>query len=94
MAVSSSPFVSGDTEPSRSSASTLASEKAGYLSAGEEERDEAKAVKHDGVPSSAADEDVEYPTGFKMFFIVVALVMSIFLLSLDMVCRCCFLPLA
>lgn len=31
------------------------------------------------------DED-EYPTGIKMFFIVLALVLSIFLLSLDMVC--------
>jgi hypothetical protein len=30
-------------------------------------------------------DDTEYPSGFKLFFIVVALVMSIFLVSLDMV---------
>lgn len=34
-------------------------------------------------PEEAA---VDYPTGPRFFFIVVALVMSIFLLSLDMVC--------
>ncbi|KAG9251887.1 major facilitator superfamily transporter [Emericellopsis atlantica] len=31
-----------------------------------------------------AEDDIEYPTGIKMAFIVVALVLSIFLLSLDM----------
>lgn len=40
------------------------------------------------VESSAEDGELredEYPSGIKMFFIVVALVMSVFLLSLDMV---------
>lgn len=35
-----------------------------------------------------ADEDDgnEYPSGFKMFFILLALVLGVFLLALDMVC--------
>lgn len=40
------------------------------------------------IASSHTDEapEEEYPSGMKMFFIVVALVFSIFLLALDMVC--------
>lgn len=40
------------------------------------------------VESPASDGELredEYPSGLKMFFIVVALVLSVFLLSLDMV---------
>ncbi len=31
------------------------------------------------------DDDIEYPTGWSFTFIVIALVLSIFLVSLDMV---------
>jgi hypothetical protein len=48
--------------------------------------------KRDGqvvdTPASVQDDELredEYPSGLKMFFIVVALVLSVFLLSLDMV---------
>ncbi|KAF5127878.1 putative efflux pump gsfJ [Metarhizium anisopliae] len=75
-----------------SSASTIAgdqvSEKANYSSGSEDER-RANNIqeKHDDVSSTVADDasdDIEYPSGIKMVFIVVALVMSVFLLSLDM----------
>lgn len=45
--------------------------------------------KHAEDKTSSTSEDdsaTEYPTGMKMFFIVLALVLSIFLLALDMVC--------
>lgn len=74
-----------------SSASTLA----GDVSPGEKTleyntpRDsESLHKKEEAVPepSNPDDEDnIEYPSGFKMLLIVFALVMSIFLLSLDMV---------
>lgn len=82
-----------DSEPPASSASTLAgdrlSEKAdpqpGSVHDGE---DDVQQEKKDAVASAAtadAVDDNEYPTGIKMVFIVIALVMSIFLLALDMV---------
>lgn len=43
-----------------------------------------KASKKD-VEAGEEDDGVEYPSGLKMFFIVLALVLSVFLLSLDMV---------
>lgn len=39
-----------------------------------------------GVSQNGDAPEQEYPTGMKMFFIVFALVCSIFLLALDMVC--------
>ncbi|OAA46137.1 Major facilitator superfamily domain, general substrate transporter [Metarhizium rileyi] len=76
-----------DSDRTISSASTIAgdqvSNKAAYLSGAESEKQE----KHEDVSSNAATDvadDIEYPSGLKMLFIVVALVMSIFLLSLDM----------
>lgn len=81
-----------DSDRTVSSASTIAgdqlSEKAAYLSGGDDEKQQDKQEKQDDVSSNAATDvpdDTEYPSGIKMFFIVVALVMSIFLLSLDMV---------
>jgi hypothetical protein len=78
-----------------SSASTIAgdqvSDKAAYLSGGDDDKhDESleKLEKQDEVASTAATEvpdEIEYPSGIKLLFIVVALVMSIFLLALDMV---------
>lgn len=37
-------------------------------------------------PNPDAVEPQEYPQGIKLVFIVIALIMSIFLISLDMVC--------
>lgn len=78
-----------------SSASTLAGEhipvfdeKPAYSSAGEEEHRDEKGDKTDDALSSAATDtpdDTEYPTGIKFAMIVVALVLSIFLIALDMV---------
>lgn len=48
-----------------------------------EEKQEERAVDS-SVEDGELSED-EYPSGMKMFFIVVALVLSVFLLSLDMV---------
>lgn len=84
-----------------SSASTIAgdqvSEKANYSSGGEDEsRANNLQEKLDDVSSTVADDvsdDTEYPSGIKMVFIVVALVMSVFLLSLDMVSRAFNCPL-
>ncbi|KAK2594521.1 hypothetical protein QQS21_007802 [Conoideocrella luteorostrata] len=80
-----------DSEPPVSSASTLAGdhafEKKDYLSAGEDAVEDEKSGKQEDISSTAATDvpdDTEYPTGMKLFFIVVALVMSIFLLALDM----------
>lgn len=81
-----------DSDRTVSSASTIAgdqvSEKANYLSGGEDNQHDEKQEKQDEVSSNAATDvadETEYPSGIKMVFIVVALVMSIFLLSLDMV---------
>lgn len=47
---------------------------------------EVEKQPEDGVSSKADDApETEYPKGMKMFFIVLALVLSIFLLALDMV---------
>lgn len=43
---------------------------------------EAGAVKESG----NGEDEIEYPTGLPFVFIIVALVLSIFLVSLDMVC--------
>ena len=47
----------------------------------------ANASKEENGSKHGTDEpdDIEYPSGLKMFFIVLALVLSIFLLALDMV---------
>lgn len=37
------------------------------------------------VTGGDAEDDAEYPSGFKLFFIIVALVLGVFLLALDMV---------
>lgn len=44
---------------------------------------EAGAVKE---KPAEEEEEIEYPTGVAFTFIVVALVLSVFLVSLDMVC--------
>ena len=74
--------------------STLAGSPMGTI----KEKSEA-ASTHDSDDATVRDEkdvevadeptepDAEYPSGFKMLFIVVALVLSVFLLSLDMVSR-------
>lgn len=93
MAANSDRRVPQDGEPASSSSSTLAddhvSEKAaGYPSSvrdGGKTKD--KRSKEDEVSSTAAADvadDVEYPSGIKLGFIVVALVLGVFLLSLDM----------
>lgn len=56
---------------SRHSAASISSNKKEEAAAGDGSTDE--------------PDDIVYPSGLKMFFIVVALVMSIFLLALDMV---------
>jgi hypothetical protein len=55
----------------------------------------ANANKEDHGSNHGMDEtdDVEYPSGLKMFFIVLALVLSIFLLALDMVSNIVFCQL-
>jgi hypothetical protein len=80
-----------ETDPRSSSASTLASHLAAPQAKEleEESSDEKRAAstkEEEDVAGSNDPDDIEYPTGIKMFFIVVALVLSIFLLSLDMVC--------
>ncbi|KAG5974957.1 hypothetical protein E4U55_007956, partial [Claviceps digitariae] len=98
MAVASSIKLSNDdiAAPAVDSDSTLTGdlvhERGGSMSAGEDDKEEFKAVKHDEAPSSAFREvsidgetdDDEYATGIKMFCVVMALVMGVFLLSLDM----------
>ncbi|CAG9946801.1 unnamed protein product [Clonostachys rosea f. rosea IK726] len=78
-----------ETDPRSSSASTLASHLAAPQAKEleEESSDEKRAAstkEEEDVAGSNDPDDIEYPTGIKMFFIVVALVLSIFLLSLDM----------
>jgi MFS family permease len=66
-----------------SGASTRAPSPVGF---GNEKKD---SEKGDGVGEDPAEtDDIEYPTGWTFTFIVVALVLSIFLVSLDMV-GCC-----
>ena len=77
-----------ETEVAASSASTLRGD------------DEVVQEKVEDTPTEEEKEtteerenvlnDDEYPSGLKMFFIVVALVLSVFLLSLDMVCSALF----
>ncbi|VUC21371.1 unnamed protein product [Clonostachys rosea] len=78
-----------ETDPRSSSASTLASHLAAPQAkeldegSGDEKRP-ASTKQEEDVADSNEPDDIEYPTGIKMLFIVVALVLSIFLLSLDM----------
>ncbi|CAH0058564.1 unnamed protein product [Clonostachys solani] len=78
-----------ETDPRSSSASTLASHlaapQAKELDEGSsDEKRPASTKQEEDVAGSNDPDDIEYPTGIKMTFIVVALVLSIFLLSLDM----------
>lgn len=53
-----------------------------------QEKKQEEEVASEGEGATVAGEDVdeaEYPTGIKMFFIVLALVLSVFLFSLDLV---------
>ncbi|UKZ80414.1 hypothetical protein TrVFT333_008173 [Trichoderma virens FT-333] len=56
------------------------------LGLNDEKRDEKQEEKQEEIASVQNDElsEDEYPSGIKMFFIVLALVLSVFLLSLDM----------
>lgn len=77
-----------DTDHTVSSASTLAGD---HLSSDEkviEPRASGDEKHEDSVKEQVQSDELsedEYPSGIKMVFIVVALVLSIFLLSLDMV---------
>lgn len=83
-----------DQERAVSTASTLheeeipsvLDEKVGQETDNGSDKASEKASKQDQELGIAGDEpEQEYPSGFKMFFIVLALVLSVFLLSLDMV---------
>lgn len=78
-----------------SNSGDLAREKDGSMSAGEDDGQDLRAGKQDGIPPSGVkevavdgetnDED-QFVLDIKMLLIVLALVMGVFLLSLDMVC--------
>lgn len=76
-----------EPEPAASSASTLRGE--------DDVIQEKETGANDDAGTVTEQEDIlnedEYPTGMKMFFIVLALVLSVFLFSLDLVS--CGLPL-
>ena len=73
-----------------SSTTTLAGDAASRVKKLQEksaEDSESTSKNEDSSNSGETDEpeDTEYPSGFRLFFIVVALVMSVFLVALDMV---------
>lgn len=78
-----------DEQQPVSSASTVAAEPSFIEKIDDTSARDSESITKDEDAGSANDagepDDIEYPTGAKMFFIVVALVMSIFLLSLDQV---------
>ena len=52
---------------------------------GGEETDQERGEEVETAPPEASVDPSEYPTGVRLLFIIVALVLSIFLVSLDMV---------
>lgn len=79
--------VPGHEEPA-SSASTVAGEPSIDEKTGDTPaRDSSSIAKNDDTdsPTDSAEPDPEYPTGAGLAFIVIALILSIFLLSLDQV---------
>lgn len=89
VATSTTLDVPRDTVHSPSAATTLAGEDmmedktrdSGSSARGDDE----KSLRHSSdIPSDQLRDD-EYPSGFQMFFIILALVLGVFLLSLDMV---------
>ena len=73
-----------------SSTTTLAGDAASRVKKLQEKSPEdtestSKNEDSSNVGETVEPDDTEYPSGFKLFFIVVALVMSVFLVSLDMV---------